>query len=289
MTPWMDSTNQIDPSGVWVTRAERFVGPGSGVVLLRESSPQFDAEGSNDHYPAIASALTDYGIFAPTTPTLRGTATDITQRQPVGLAGGQLAAAVQDLMKRRGKFGTLDLDELLNLLDWVKDIAVVQSSREMVAPSVPTLSDIIRFTDRYMPDDRNRLSAYDASEGALYVLFALVLALHAKSPALFAVESLDQNMHPRLARATIRTFCSAILRAKAPRQVLLTTHNPLILDGLDLRDDRIRLFIVERNADGATQIRRVQVDEQMLAAVQSGMTLSSLWLMGRLGGAPDLF
>jgi predicted ATPase len=140
-----------------------------------------------------------------------------------------------------------------------------------------------------MREDRNGLSAHDASEGALYVLFALVLALHPKAPALSAVENLDQNMHPRLARATIRALCAALLKAETPRQALLTTHNPLVLDGLDLRDDRIRLFTVERDRAGASQIRRVQVDEGMLAAVESGLTLSSLWLMGRLGGAPDIF
>ncbi len=238
----------------------------------------------------VKDRLYDYGIFAPTTSTLRGTVPDLTQRQPVGLAGGQLAVAVRDLLKpRQRKFGSLDLDELFTLLDWVEEIAVVQPSREIVSPSVPTLSEIIRFTDRWMADDRNRLSAYDASEGALYVLFALVLALHPKSPRLFAVEHLDQNMHPRLARATVRLFCELMLKARPERQALLTTHNPLVLDGLDLRDDRIRLFTVERDATGATRVDRVPVSGEMLRAIENGLSLSNLWVMGRLGGAPDLF
>ncbi len=140
-----------------------------------------------------------------------------------------------------------------------------------------------------MADDHNRLSAYDASEGALYVLFALVLALHPKSPRLFAVEHLDQNMHPRLARATVRLFCELMLKARPERQALLTTHNPLVLDGLDLRDDRIRLFTVERDATGATRVDRVPVSDEMLRAIENGLSLSNLWVMGRLGGAPDLF
>ncbi len=236
------------------------------------------------------ASLKDYALFAPTTSILRGTEPDITQRQPIGLAGGQLPEAVNELLDvEQGTFGNLELDELFELLDWVDGIAVVPPSREIVSASVPTTRNIIRFTDRWMADSHNQLSAYDASEGALYVLFALVLALHPRSPRLFAIDNFDQAMHPRLARATMRLFCQQILQASPKRQALLTTHNPLVLDGLDLRDDRIRLFAVERNSRGATQVHRVQVSDEVLQATQEGLSLSNLWVMGRLGGVPDLF
>jgi len=80
-----------------------------------------------------------------------------------------------------------------------------------------------------------------------------------------------------------------MLRADPARQALLTTHNPPVLDGLDIRDDRIRLFAVERNSAGATEVHRVRVSEEILRATQSGLSLSNLWVMGRLGGVPDLF
>jgi predicted ATPase len=239
---------------------------------------------------SLITTLTDYGIYSPNTPTLRGMETDITQRAPVGLAGGQLAEAVADLLDpSEGIFGRLDLDELFKLLDWVDEIQIVPPSDDLVSASVPTLRNIIRFTDRWMNQGHNQLSAYDASEGALYVLFALVLALHPKSPFLFAIDNFDQAMHPRLARATIRLFSQQILATDPPRQVLLTTHNPLVLDGLDLRDNRIRLFTVERTPSGATRIDRVLVSEEVLYATQNGLSLSNLWVMGRLGGVPDIY
>ncbi len=236
------------------------------------------------------SVLSDYAIFAPHTPTLRGEVTDITQRPPMGLAGGQLAEAVADLLDvEQGRFGSLDLDDLFELLDWVDRIDVVPPSREIVSPSVPTSRLIIRFTDHWMRRGYNQLPAYAASEGALYVLFALVLALHRRSPRLFALDNFDQAMHPRLARATARIFCQQMLRSDPPRQALLTTHNPLVLDGLDLRDDRIRLFAVERDSRGASRVHRIRVSEDVLQATQEGLSLSNLWVMGRLGGVPDLF
>ena len=244
----------------------------------------------NEKFADWGSSLVNYAIFSPNTPTLRGVIPDITQRQPVGLAGGQLAEAVGELLDMKlGAIGTLELDELFELLDWVDEIAIVPPSRELVSASVPTLRNIIRFIDRWMDENHNQLSAYDASEGALYVLFALVLALHPKSPRLFAIDNFDQAMHPRLARATTRLFCQQMLKADPVRQALLNTHNPLVLDGLDLRDDRIRLFAVERNSYGATQVYRVQVSDDVLQATQDGLALSNLWVMGRLGGVPDLF
>ncbi|HAO19635.1 MAG TPA: chromosome segregation protein SMC [Desulfobacteraceae bacterium] len=236
----------------------------------------------------ILSELPGYAIFSANTSALKGIIPDTTQRIPIGLAGGRLAEAVEDLLDiKNEKFGTLDFDELFEILDWVSDIAIVPPNRDLVPAGIPTLRSIIRFTDRWMREDRNQLSAYDASEGALYVLFALVLAMHPESPKIFAIDNFDHAMHPRLARATTRIFSRELL--KTDRQALLTTHNPLVLDGLNLSDDRIRLFAVERNSYGATKIYRIQVSEEILQATQQGLSLSNLWIMGRLGGVPDIF
>jgi hypothetical protein len=70
--------------------------------------------------------------------------------------------------------------------------------------------------------------------------------------------------------------------------MLLTTHNPLILDGLDLRDDRIRLFTVERDNLGRTVLNRIIIDEKMLKKADEGWTLSRMWVMGHIGGVPNV-
>ena len=263
------------------------------------------------------AALGDYAIFSPETPKLRGTEPDVTQRSPVGLAGGRLAEAVDELQKHSGYYDELDQqvneqlaeavdelpkrsggsavwdsieEDLLELLDWVAGVDVVPPTKELIPSNIPTLRQVIRFTDAWMADERNQLWAYNASEGALYVLFALVLALHPRSPRLFAIENLDQVMHPRLARALVRLFCKQVLQSKNKTQVLLTTHNPLVLDGLDLKDDRVRLFTVERGLSGATRVDRVILSQRHLDDVESGgLSVSDLWIMGRLGGVPDIF
>ena len=99
----------------------------------------------------------------------------------------------------------------------------------------------------------------------------LALVGHEEIPKLFAVDNFDQALHPRLACALTRLVSNRIL-ADGSRQMLATTHNPLVLDGLNLLDDRIRLFAVDRDPQGATQINRVQVTEELMAQAESGLS-----------------
>lgn len=239
----------------------------------------------------LLNGLRDYCIYAPSTPILRGIQPDPEQQDPVGLYGGRLPEAIEEILDpEKGLFGTADIDDILSLLDWVDSFDIASPSRQLISSSVPAMRKVIRFTDRWMRDQRNQLSGYDASEGALYVLFMLTLALHPRIPTLFAVDNFDLSMHPRLARSLTRLFCQSMLQSNLPKQALITTHNPLVLDGLNLRDDQIRLFAVERNTQGATVVARVKVSEKILRANQDeGLSLSNLWVMGRLGGVPDLF
>ena len=115
-----------------------------------------------------------------------------------------------------------------------------------------------------MRKDRNVLSAYDASEGALYALFLAIISGHDKSPRLCAVDNADHGLNPRLARSLIEHVCGWYLDASPPRQILLTTHNPLVLDGLPLQDDRVRLFTVSRTTSGRTSVRRVEIDDSLV-------------------------
>ena len=137
-----------------------------------------------------------------------------------------------------------------------------------------------------MREKRNWLSIHDASEGLLYVLFLLVLAIHEKTPRFFAVDNMDQSLNPRLARALIRKFASLILHHN--KCVLMTTHSPLVLDGLDIKDDRIRIFTLDRSEEGYTTVRRITHSEALEEAERHGYPLSRLWVEGRLGGMPNV-
>ena len=50
-------------------------------------------------YIQMGDYISDYGIYQPDTLTLRGTVTDPTQVTPIGLNGGRLADAMEDLFR----------------------------------------------------------------------------------------------------------------------------------------------------------------------------------------------
>ena len=233
----------------------------------------------------IARALSNYGIFQPNTMTLRGTIPDPSQSAPLGLNGGRLAESIKELLSTDDddvKFGDILMDDVLEMIDWASNISVNAPKKNNINANIPTTRQVIEFADRYMKDSA-QFTGYDASEGALYGLFMLALAMHRQGPAIFAVDSFDHALNPHLAKKMTEVFCNEII--KNGKTAFLTTHSPLVLDGLDITNDDIRLFAVDRNSKGHSQITRITVSKELL---EEGQSLSRLWINGRLGGVPTL-
>lgn len=230
---------------------------------------------------ALLRDMESFAIYTPFTPMLRGLVPEPSPREPVGLTGGGLAGALRDLGLRDRATADRLQEEVLTLVDWASAVRV---SRE----EGPT-GRALYFQDREMRAGRNLLSAADASEGALYVLFLFLLMYHPGAPAFFAVDNIDSALHPRLARALVARVQEHLLQGDVRRQIVVTTHNPLVLDALRLADDRVRLYVVSRQSGtGYTTIRRVEHSEALERAAARGRTLSQLWTEGTLGGVPDL-
>jgi hypothetical protein len=242
----------------------------------------------------LLEELRGYGIYCANTPTLRGLTPDPQSREPLGLSGGRLAEGALEILHlrdlRSGWWSgvTRPLPQIVGLIDWARYFRSAPPSTVPLSPSVASSTRVVTFRDRFMAEKRNVLTGYDASEGALYVLFAAVLALHPRSPTCFAIDNLDQSLNPRLAMRLAEAFCAWLLDSKGSRQALLTVHNPAVLDGLPLRDDRVRLFTVDRDNRGHTVVRRIELTRQLLARADDGWTLSRLWVNGLIGGVPNV-
>jgi energy-coupling factor transporter ATP-binding protein EcfA2 len=301
-----------DPAPVWRYHTEnlqqgplRIVGrshrgtkkhnPEAGLAALKivEMTDQGDAF-------HLLNELRDFAIYTPNTTTLRGIVADSQQRQPVGLSGGQLANAISDISRRRrlvvnggesdsiGEFRSKVREDALRMIDWAKLFSAASASTMPLSPSVGSTENVIRFVDRFMKPGRDTLSGYDASEGALYVLFHMVLAAHPKSPQVCAVDNADHGLNPRLSRELFRNICDWYLNSPYSRQIFLTTQNPLSLDGLPLQNDQVRLFTVSRTEKGHTVINRIIYSEKLKKLAKKGWTLSRLWVMGHLGGIANV-
>lgn len=240
---------------------------------------------------SLLETLNDYAIYCPNTPTLRGTIPDMQQRAPIGLSGGRLAEAFRELQLHAAKNDEVQeyLSEMLYTMDWFSNVDTMSSASSLLSPSVPRSKYIIRFTDQFMDKNRNTLTAYDASEGALYVIFLAILALSPSAPPIFAIDNLDQALNPRLVKAVVKTFCQLTIDYWEDQQILFTSHNPLVLDGLPLESDDIRLFAVDRNNFGHTQVKRITITDDMLELCRNNSwPLSRLWTMGHIGGVPNV-
>lgn len=261
----------------------RTLDPARGLAALKDVELGEQSAGSR-----LLTELREFSIFAPNTATLRGIVADPQMRRPVGLSGGRLAEAVGELRReaRTDEYLEEVIEDSVGLLDWVRTFGAKEGGDITLSPSIPRQQRVLFFRDRFMAEGRNELSAYDASEGALYVLFAAVLAAHPACPSLFAIDNFDAALNPRLVRSLMERLSSWILGRG--RQVLLTCHNPLVLDGLDIRDERVRLFAVDRTSRGATTVRRVVVSTELLGKAQEGWPLSRLWVAGHLGGVANV-
>ncbi len=251
-------------------------------VELNETDPARD----------LLELLRNYSIYCANTPVLRGLAPDQQLREPVGLSGGRLPDALSELFRARVQEGNEWLqkrvDDINPLIDWAEAFGWGSAEEMPLSPAAATTRRVVRFRDRFMKKKRNILSGYDASEGALYILFAAILTLHPKSPRLFAIDNFDQALNPRLAMRLSSAFCSWVLESKTGKQVFLTSHNPAVLDGLPLQDERVRLFTVDRDSRGHTVVKRVMLTDELVLKAKEGWTLSRLWVNGLIGGVPDV-
>lgn len=235
--------------------------------------------------------LQGYVIYSPTTPVLRGVAPETQPRLPLGLSGGRLPEAVHELLLSRRPDNDREkniCNEALSLISWAKSYGSAQASNLPLSPAASSSPRVIRFVDKYMKEGRNVLSGYDASEGALFILFLAVLAAHPKAPSFFAIDNADHGLNPGLATELMKHFAKWVLSSQDQRQILMTSHNPAVLDGLPLQDDRVRLFTVDRDNQGKTVIERVVVNKKLLDLSDKGWTLSRLWMNKFIGGMPNV-
>jgi predicted ATPase len=228
------------------------------------------------------SRLREFAIYAPTTGVLRGEDSDSNPKDPLGLAGGGLADALKDVADNPTT--RKELLRFFRMLSWFKSFSIQEPLSELKPAHLAGKGRVISFSDQFMTQDFNKLYSYDVSEGALYVCFMLTLLTHPKSPRILALDNVDSTLNPGLVRSMIVHIGQ--IAKRFDRQVLITTHNPTALDGLDLFNPDHRLYLVDRAESGETELRRLQPtmpksewDEKF-----GGTNLSELWVDGLLGG-----
>lgn len=214
-------------------------------------------------------------IFSPELSSLRSFSSD-SQIEPLGVNGEGLLKLLQ-VMKEHEPENFQKVCETVEVFQWVEKI--------IIEPDSNNLEHRIKIVDRFMGKEIDHRSA---NEGFLFVLFYATLFSSKYTPKSFAVDNIDASLNPKLCRVLIKELVK--LAKDNGKQAFVTTHNPAILDGLDLHDSEQRLFVAERDDEGATTLRRVGVDD-LPKPKRNGETikLSEAFMRGHLGGLPTNF
>ena len=209
-------------------------------------------------------------IYAPENTYLRNFVEE-GQMKPLGVRGEGLFNHLVKIFKEKPKYFE-SINENLELLDWFDSFEI--------PTDLMFTEKRIKIKDRYLEEGLQYFDQRSANEGFLYLLFYLTLFISDETPKFFAIDNIDNAMNPKMGNELVNLL--AKLSKEHDKQVILTTHNPSVLDGLDLSDDDQRLFVISRNKKGHTQALRVPHRE-------SEERLSYRFIRGSIGGLPKNF
>lgn len=181
---------------------------------------------------------------------------------------GLLAYLKELSRKEDGDKILAEIQENLLVIDWFESLEIPKT--------VFSQDFTIHVKDRYISETLQTFDQRSTNEGFLYLLFYLTLFISDETPAFFAIDNIESALNPKMCREVMKRFTQ--LARKHNKQVIMTTHSPSVLDGLNIDNDDERLFVVRRNIDGHTKINRVKYNNDRM-----DMPLSEAWVDGYLG------
>lgn len=192
----------------------------------------------------------------------------------LGRTGKGLLPYLKDLSKTEDGINILnEVKENLMVIDWFEDLEMPES--------VLSQDSTLKLKDRYVDESLDFFDQRSANEAFLYLLFYFTLFISDETPSFFAIDNIESSLNPKLCKLVVSKL--AELAEKHNKQVILTTHSPFVLDGLDELSETKRLLVVSRNSDGYTVVNQIKSDKSR------SIPLSEAWLKGYIGGLPNNF
>lgn len=198
-------------------------------------------------------------------------------------ARGQPEAGPQERLSSTG-------DNLPNVIQFLKEQHEdrLDDILRKLALRVPRLE---RVTAEPMQDGRLLLQLKDApferpilakfaSDGTLKMLQYLTLLYDPDPPQLIGIEEPENFLHPRL----LPELAEECREASSHSQLMVTTHSPFFVNGLRPEE----LWVLNRDAKGYTQARRVADMRGITQFMAEGAHLGDLWMEGFFEGGDPL-
>ncbi|MEN9373927.1 MAG: hypothetical protein RIR79_1479 [Pseudomonadota bacterium] len=268
------------------------------LYLLRNENKPY-SKWRNVNSSTENSSIADFIIYSPENSSLRNLEKE-GQIQPLGIYGEGLFKLLSVTQEEEPE-AFEEIVHALELFGWYESIGIPKDSS--------TLNRRITLKDYYLklPFDQR-----SANEGFLLVLFYITLVVSKYTPKIFAIDNIDTSLNPKLCTKLIQELTRLV--KKYDKQVFVTSHNPAILDGIDLGDEDQRLIVVSRNREGQTEcetlspqdkpksstkarlLKLFKGDDAILQKIEEKFNtseepikLSEAFLRGYLGGLPTGF
>ncbi len=220
--------------------------------------------------------LESFIIFSPEYEVLRNFYNE-GQIQPLGVKGEGLYKLLKVVNSYEDKSYIKTIIESLQLFNWFDNI--------IIPDELAFGEKKLIIKDKYLYTEIDQRST---NEGFLFILFYVTLIVAKETPKAFAIDNVDSFLNPKLCTKLMTLITD--LAKKYDKQIFLTTHNPAILDGIDLKDKEQKLFVVSRKkSTGYTRTREITVENKPKSATNQPLKLSEAFLRGYLGGLPKGF
>lgn len=243
--------------------------------IIASGRTEIIADLLNELFDRSVGPLPGFLVYSPENSSLR-TFQSEGQILPLGIKGEGLFAHLKALNTNTNRDRLEQIMKKLSLIEWFERFEIPED----LGPGERS----IRIRDRYLIEGA-LFDQRSANEGFLFLLFYFTLFISPDTPAFFSIDNIDASLNPKLCSALLREL--VVLAEEHGKQVIVTTHNPAVLDGLDLHDDEQRLVVIDRNQDGFTKARRVHAPKPVDG--EPPMKLSEAFLRGYIGGLPKNF
>ncbi len=220
---------------------------------------------------SLVSRFSDFIIYSPENSMLR-TLEREGQVLPLGINGEGLLRFLQVISSDAEGRSYEYVKEALSLFSWYEDFDVSRGDSDKW----------VYAKDKFLWEGRNWIDQRSTNEGFLFAAFYFSLFSSERTPPFFAIDNVDASLNPKLCVEVMKRI--SFISKEMNKQCILTTHNPAILDGLDLTDPEHKLFVVSRNRTGGTVVRSFDKKPDI-----SKKKMSELFLAGSLGGLPKGF
>lgn len=175
--------------------------------------------------------------------------------------GDNLGNVVQYMEREHKKKFSVILDRIANKIPGINGIETEKTADGRL---------LLKFNSKGFVDP---FYAQQMSDGTLKVFAYLLLLEDPTPPPFLCIEEPENGLYHKLLESLAVEFRNHANDKKGRSQVFITTHQPYLVDALEPHE----VWILEKDSNGFSSIRRASDDPLIISLVEQGLPLGGLW------------